>query len=105
LVNVYLGFAAFYEKHFKDYEKFDPMRWIGDGEGTKMNDPFLTLPFWAGSRNCIGQHLSWMEMRNILAQFVMRYEFKVPEDYRLRLTQNMSYEPIEWFKMNLEKIK
>jgi len=105
LLNVYLGFAAFNEKYFKDPEKFDPMRWIGDGEGTKMNDSFLTLPFWAGSRNCIGQHLSWMEIRNILAQFLMRYEFKVPEDYRLRLTQTISYEPIEWFKMNLEKIK
>jgi len=102
LVNVYAGYAAFSEKYFQNYDKFDPMRWVG--ENNKL-DASLVLPFWAGTRTCIGQHLSMLEVRSVLIRFVSKYNFKVKEDFKLRLTQTISYAPLEWHTMNLTKIK
>jgi len=104
LVNFYTGYAAFNEKIFKNYEKYDPMRWIDEGESSKLSAPLLLLPFWAGTRNCIGQHLGMLETRMMLIQFVSKYDFKVKEGFKLNMTQTLSYSPIDWFTMDFKKI-
>jgi len=104
LINIFLGHAAYNEKVFKNYESFNPTRWINQGEGSKMDDQFNFIPFYAGVRNCIGQHLAWLEARIILIQIISRYNFSVKEDYVLKMTQRLAYEPIEFFDMDFYKI-
>jgi beta-ring hydroxylase len=54
---------------------YDPERFIGDR--AKQIQPFTFLPFIDGPRMCIGQYLSLMESKIVLACLVLSYDFDV----------------------------
>ncbi|KAJ5127258.1 hypothetical protein N7448_008037 [Penicillium atrosanguineum] len=57
---------------FPNPERFDPARWLpGDSEASEQARMALS-PFGAGSRTCLGIHLSWMELRLGAAEFFRR---------------------------------
>jgi len=90
-----------HDGHFEEPEKFKPERW------NKKNadlDSFVFIPFSAGSRNCIGQHLAIIESKIIMAEFLKMFDFKItPENYQLVMTFRFLYEPKEKITMNLNK--
>ena len=88
----------FNPKYFEHPEKFLPERWL---DKSSVLDSFVYIPFSAGPRNCIGQHLSIMESKIILAEFLDRFEFEVPKDYKLRMTMGFLYEPTDKLVMKL----
>jgi len=107
LVDIYGFYATCNNLHFKNADVFDPYRWMPGGEATKINDPFLFIPFWAGVRNCIGQHLAFLEARVILIQFCAKYHFtqKDAAKYQLKMNNKFQYDPIDPIIMNFEKIR
>lgn len=56
--------------------KFDPGRFL-DTQVVEKRDPFTFLPFIAGPRNCLGQHLALLESKMVLSLLVQRYEFEL----------------------------
>ena len=50
LVNVSFYSQMINPKNFENPLQFNPDRWIN----CKLDDPYLFIPFSAGSRNCIG---------------------------------------------------
>lgn len=73
---------------FRDPHTFRPERWIkGDPmfDNAEEKDPYCYLPFSAGQKNCLGQHMSIVESKIILAKFLMRFKF----DLKIK-------EPITW---------
>jgi cytochrome P450 len=64
--------------------KFDPLRFLSDPDRNgKQNDnnkpiqPFTYLPFIAGPRNCLGQHLALLESKMVIALLLQRYDFEL----------------------------
>jgi len=94
VVLAYTTNGAFREDYFKDPEKFDPERWIGEGEGNKLKDGFSYLPFWAGPRNCLGQHLALLETKIFLIQLFSKFDLELIENYQLNMTSRFLYEPV-----------
>lgn len=89
-------------KYFEQPEKFIPERWLGKKE--QSLDSFVFIPFSAGARNCIGQHLAIIEAKIIIAEFLKRFDMKlVPEDYKLVMGFNFMYEPKKKILMNLTR--
>mmetsp|Transcript_4515 Transcript_4515/g.3727 ORF Transcript_4515/g.3727 Transcript_4515/m.3727 type:complete len:214 (+) Transcript_4515:962-1603(+) len=83
-------FNHFNEKYFKDPYTFNPKRWLN----RDSDDPFCFTPFSAGPRNCIGQHLSIIEAKIILSEFLKRYNFTCSDkNYNPKFTMRMLYEP------------
>lgn len=82
--------SAFDEKLLKDPKEFDPTRWTNPD--LKI-DPYVFVPFSAGPRNCIGQHLAMIESKIIVSEFLERFDFDLKEGYKLRMKWKALYEP------------
>lgn len=60
------------QKFFPDPDSFNPERWLSD-ESSKINS-FVYIPFSAGPRNCIGQHLSALEAKLVMINLIRRFD-------------------------------
>lgn len=70
-------------KNFYDADSFIPDRWLENGAGTAAHKAKAWAPFGFGSTSCIGKNLAYMEMRAVLAQFIVRFNFAItPADDR-----------------------
>lgn len=73
---------------FRNPEEYIPERWVKGHElydNAEEKDPYGFIPFSAGARNCIGQHLANIEARIILVKFLKKFEVKLKMK-----------EPIDW---------
>lgn len=58
-------------KYWPKPMSFDPTRFINQRPA-----PYTFLPFLEGPRNCLGQHLSLLESKIVLALLAQRYNFE-----------------------------
>lgn len=98
VVNLDFYYNHFNPKYFKDPDTFNPMRWL-DKE-TKI-DPYAYIPFSAGPKSCIGQHLAMNEVKVILAELITMYDFHIQDGYQLRMLVKFVYGPYDMIKMTL----
>lgn len=69
--------------NFYDPDTFIPDRWMESQESSAAHNAKAWAPFGYGSTSCIGKNLAYMEMRAVLAQFIVRFDFSIsPEDDR-----------------------
>jgi cytochrome P450 len=59
-------------KYFDNPYEFNPSRF-----NSTVAHPFAFAPFSGGPRNCIGQHMSMMEVRITLAQILNSYRLEL----------------------------
>ena len=98
LVNVSFISNTVNSEYFKNYEEFNPYRWVQghpDYNADVAKHPFIFTPFSAGQRNCIGQHLAMIEARIILSIFLANFEYTLPQGYKLHMIQGFHYGPRE----------
>ena len=88
------------EKNFEEPYKFIPNRWRNN---EKKLDPYAFTPFSAGPRNCIGQHLSILEAKIALTEFLERFDFKLKDGYNLKMLVRFLYEPADDVPLILSK--
>jgi len=69
-----------------------------------LKDNFAFLPFYAGPRNCLGQHLALMETKIFLIQLLSKYDMKLIENYKLQMTVRFLYEPLDPVRIKFTKI-
>lgn len=89
------------EKYFPNPTKFDITRWKADGTPKDLIDPFAFIPFSAGGRNCIGQHLAMIEAKIILCKILLKYKLllneKIQTDWILKITYGLACkEYVKW---------
>jgi len=88
-------------KYFDKPALFKPERWL-DKKDNEI-DSYVYIPFSAGARNCIGQHLAMIEAKIIISEFLKIFEFKItPEDYELVMVFNFLYGPKQKIFCDLE---
>jgi cytochrome P450 len=54
--------------------QFDPTRFLPGA----VVEPYTFLPFIAGPRNCLGQHLALLESKMVIGMLAQRYQFSLP---------------------------
>jgi len=100
LVTVSLPMIHFNPHNYQDPEKFNPERWL---DKTKRADPFIYLPFSAGQRNCIGQHLAQLEGKMTLIAFMRAFNFKLIDGYKMIMDHRAIYGPVNPVLLDIEK--
>lgn len=60
--------------------KFDPMR-FAPGREEHKNHSFCYMPFGGGAHKCIGMHFANMIVKCFMHQFLLKYEYSLPEGY------------------------
>ncbi|CAD8099352.1 unnamed protein product [Paramecium sonneborni] len=70
------------DQHFDNASQFDYKRWLNKGNIIKNDNGFVHIPFAAGPRNCIGQHMAIMEIKIIIAKLVRQFKIKLNPDIK-----------------------
>lgn len=70
-------------KLWEDPDRFDPTRF--DNNGKNLKHKYAFLPFSAGSRRCIGEYFSYIEMQTHLAILVNRFILSTVPDQVVEL--------------------
>ncbi len=67
-----------------DPERFDPDRFSPERAEDRVHR-FAWMPFGGGVHKCIGLYFGQMEIKTIMHNLLLRYEWSVPEDYVWKL--------------------
>lgn len=70
--------AAVNDQHFKDPDVYNPERWLTDE--WKSAPPYAYIPFSAGPRNCIGQHMAMFEIKVMIAFILSNFNISITDD-------------------------
>ncbi|KAL4469605.1 hypothetical protein ABPG74_004858 [Tetrahymena malaccensis] len=93
IINVGYLSNFYNEKYFKDPFTYNPSRWFDQQEDLKIKENhFVFIPFSAGSRNCIGQHLATMQIKVMIVEFIKKFQKpEIPPDFDEEKTMIQSY--------------
>lgn len=102
IVNISLINSSYSSKFYDEFDKFKPERWINNPINNLGDDnSFIYLPFSAGARNCIGQHVALIEAKCILAKFLKCFKFESEKEWKEKWVLKTLYEPQIPFKIKL----
>ncbi|KAK5072908.1 hypothetical protein LTR64_000682 [Lithohypha guttulata] len=87
-----------------DADTFDPDRWLEGSNaahgGAQSHNDFLT--FFTGPRSCIGREFARLEMKCLLATFVMRFKFDLADpNEKIEVGGLFSIKPVPGIKLRL----
>ncbi|XP_050069686.1 cytochrome P450 4d2-like [Anopheles maculipalpis] len=90
-------FGAYMMHHNPEYfpnpDQFRPERFEDSGD-TKRN-PFVYIPFSAGSRNCIGQKFALNELKTALAKILRQCKVVLPDpDFEPKMKMELVLKPV-----------
>ncbi|CAD8091769.1 unnamed protein product [Paramecium sonneborni] len=66
--------SSIQDNHFENALEFNYKRWLKKENVIKNDNGFIHIPFAAGPRNCIGQHMALMEAKIIIALILRNYK-------------------------------
>lgn len=95
IVNFFSSGLRYDPKNFEDPEVINLNRWSVEGKSSNPDlDPFVSIPFSAGSRNCIGQHMAMIEAKIIMCYLIRQFEFYPNPEFprpkwEIRVTQGL----------------
>jgi cytochrome P450 len=90
------------EKYWEDPERFDPDRFLP--ERMKDKPKYCYFPFGGGQRLCIGNNFALIEMQVVLAILCSRFDFKLPENFRLELEATVTLRPKKGLPLRVENL-
>jgi cytochrome P450 len=86
-------------QYFEAPETFNPDRWLKG----PLDDPFTFLPFSAGARNCIGQHLANLMVKVVLIRSLTQFNVELDPTYNLVFDVTTQYGPVGPMKFTVTK--
>lgn len=84
-------------------ERFDPKSEYYKSANGENRHPMSYVPFSFGNRKCLGMVFAIMEMKTILAYFVTKLEYEIPEE--LLNNPEVRYGIFTNFKLPLKIVK
>ena len=90
------------ERNFEKADDYIPERWLD--KQTNSEGYYAYIPFSAGPRNCLGQHLAMIEMKVIIAKFLRDFEPQLVPGKQLRKAYLLTQQPQDEFLFTAEPL-
>ena len=95
-----------------DVDSFNPYRWLRDSTKKDNNEsatPEIPLtgaffPFANGTYNCIGQRFAAAELRVILAGLIRAFEFLPVENWVVKKSLRVTWQPNPYIKLKVKPV-
>jgi cytochrome P450 len=91
----FVNYSSWASQHLPDVfpepEEFRPQRFTPEARAALPKGAYV--PFGGGSRTCIGMRFGQLEVRAIATLILSRFEFSLPEDFRLEIRQMPTISP------------
>jgi cytochrome P450 len=87
-------------RYFAEPERFDPERWTPEASANRP--AYAYLPFSAGPRSCLGEHLAWITMQLVVATIAQRWRLRLELGYPLELLPLLALRPKYGLRMHAE---
>lgn len=84
-------------------ETFDPNRFAKGREEHKRH-PYCYVPFGGGAHKCVGMNFAAMNAKLFIHQLLMKYRFKTPDNYKVKLQVVPLPKPVDDLPLILEHI-
>ncbi|XP_053679855.1 cytochrome P450 4d2-like [Anopheles nili] len=79
-------------EYFPEPDQFRPERF---DESEENRNPFVYIPFSAGSRNCIGQKFAMNELKTVLSKIIRNFKVMLPEHgYAPKMKMDLVLKPV-----------
>ena len=82
LIVVGIGMTHFMEEYWSNPNKFDPDRFNSERAEHKSH-AFAFAPFGGGAHRCIGMHFASMQLKAVLYQLILNYQWSLPPNYKV----------------------
>ena len=83
--------TTFYDgKIFENPTVFNPNRWK---DPSLPEDPYSYIPFSAGPKNCLGQHLGMTMIKIVASEILNRFDVKLKDNSDLKFIMTGIYQP------------
>ena len=90
------------EETWHDPTRWDPDRFSPERREDKVHR-FAWAPFGGGAHKCIGLYFGGLEVKSILHQMLLQFEWSVPDDYRLDLDYGTGPFPADGLPIDIRR--
>ncbi|MCF8590500.1 cytochrome P450 [Gordonia liuliyuniae] len=90
------------EEWWPEPTKFDPDRFSPERREDKVHR-FAWSPFGGGAHKCIGLYFGGMEVKSIMHQLLLNFEWSVPDDYELSLEYGTGPTPADGLPIDFRR--
>lgn len=102
-VNVAPYFTHYMAEYWPDPERFDPERFNEERREDKVH-PYAWVPFGGGAHKCIGLHFAELQVKAVLHQVLLRYQWSVPADYEMPVDTSSLPVPKDGLPVTVERL-
>ncbi|MGO3325768.1 cytochrome P450 [Gordonia sp. (in: high G+C Gram-positive bacteria)] len=102
LISIHPWATMLREEWWPEPTKFDPERFSPERREDKVHR-FAWSPFGGGAHKCIGLYFGGMEVKAIMHQLLLAFEWSVPDDYRLDLEYGTGPTPADGLPIDFRR--
>ena len=93
-ISVHMFGACYNPKYYEKPEEFNPDRWL-EKKDPGVSNAFTFLPFLIGVRSCIGEIMSYNQIKVMVCHLLRKFEIDIKRPYELRMGFAKFYETID----------
>jgi cytochrome P450 len=91
------------DEYWSEPDKFDPERW-SPARAEYKKHTYQWIPFGGGAHMCVGQHFADLQVKAVMHQILLNYEWTVPEGYEVPYQLMPIAKPKDGLPVSLKKI-
>lgn len=90
------------ERYFKNAKQFNPKRWLNNSDHNDLvADPFASIPFGYGIRNCVGRRLAEQKIYVVIIKLIKNFRFEYLGEAEYKTKHRLIAVPVDDLKVKI----